>query len=364
MKLIALYIDRDVANSPVAASIRDRLNIPSMTVGDAQEIYRSMSAVADPVQTGKSVLFLTQNKGSFIKKCPGTRFYTCCGYQILHIGTFCSMDCSYCILQQYFHPPLLQLFTNHQDLFDDLDRLLANRIITRIGTGEFTDSLIWENLTDLSTRLVQRFSVQSHAVLELKTKTADVQNLKGLDHNQKTIVAWSLNTETVIRREERRTASLAQRLRAAKACEALGYPIAFHFDPIIIYDEWEKDYRNLVKQVFSQVSGESIVWISLGALRFVPPLKSIIRQRFSDSTIIYGEFVPGLDGKMRYFKPLRIKLYQKMVGWIREIAPETLVYLCMEDDEVWKKSFGFIPGECGGLSRMLDKSAKRHCGLA
>ncbi|MBW2167243.1 MAG: DNA photolyase, partial [Deltaproteobacteria bacterium] len=40
------------------------------------------------------------------------------------------------------------------------------------------------------------------------------------------------------------------------------------------------------------------------------------------------------------------------------------IYFCMEDDEVWKKSLGFIPSERGGLPEMLDESAARHCRLA
>jgi spore photoproduct lyase len=66
---------------------------------------------------------------------------------------------------------------------------------------------------------------------------------------------------------------------------------------------------------------------------------------------------------MRYFKPLRIRLYRKMVTWLRECAPDADIYLCMEDDEVWHKALGFVPAEHGGLQRMLDESAVRHCGL-
>ncbi len=176
-------------------------------------------------------------------------------------------------------------------------------------------------------------------------------------------MAWSLNTEKIIQTEERRTASLTQRLKAAATCESWGYPLAFHFDPMVIYDGWENDYQKVVERLFSEISWKNVVWISLGAFRFVPPLKEIISRRFPDSKIAYGEFIPGLDGKMRYFKPLRIKMYQKMVTWIREIAPDVMVYFCMEDDEAWKKTMGFTPESKGGLNRMLDESAIRHCGL-
>ena len=364
LSLLKLYIDQQVLHSPQVVSIRSRIpNVPVSVVHSSKEVYQSVLSSDNPVQKGKTILFLTRNKGAFIKPCPGTRSYTCCGYQILHMGTYCTMDCSYCILQAYFHPPLLQYFVNHDELLVELDRLFLNKTLARIGTGEFTDSMIWDNWTDLSNLLVPKFSKQSRAVLELKTKTVNIKTLKALHHNHKTIVSWSLNTPRIIKNEERHTASLSARLRAAAKCESWGYPLGFHFDPLVIYDGCEEEYANVVEQLFSHISSENIVWISLGTFRFVPALKPIIQKRFPNSKIIYGEFISGLDGKMRYFKPLRIDLYRKIVSYIRDYAPDVMIYLCMEDDEVWQKSLGFVPSDCGGLSKILDKSAARHCGL-
>jgi spore photoproduct lyase len=363
MSLKKIFIDQAVAADAQVLRICRRLNLPAETVAGAHEVYTAVAAAPDPVKRGKEVLFLTQNKGAFVKLCPGTRHYTCCDYAILHIGTFCSMDCAYCIMQSYFHPPVLQYFVNHDDLLSELDRLFARRRVCRIGTGEFTDSLIWENWTDISKILVSRFAVQDTVVLELKSKTTAIDNLKAYKHHRKTIISWSLNTPRVISRQERSTASLTARLQAAACCENWGYPLAFHFDPMVIYAGCEADYRAVVEQLFTCVSPDNVVWISLGTFRFPPALKTVIEERFPESDIIYGEFIPGLDGKMRYFKPLRIALYRKMAGWIREFAPNTTLYFCMEDDEVWRKSLGFIPADKGGLPRMLDESAVRHCGL-
>ena len=363
MQPLRIYIDQQIADYPLTESILSRFKCPSLIVANVKEVYRAITEVEDPIQKGKEILFLTQNNGAFVKKCPGTSYYTCCGYRILHIGTFCSMDCSYCILQSYFHPPVLTYFVNHENLFLELDDLFAENKICRIGTGEFTDSMIWEKGTDLSSLLVPKFSNQSNTVLELKTKTTAIHGLKNLQHNRKTIVSWSLNTNKVIHDEERRTASLSARLKAAAKCESWGYPVAFHFDPIVIYNGCEKDYKRVVEQIFSHVSSENIVWISLGTFRYMPSLKKIVKTRFPDSKIIYGEFISGMDGKMRYFKPLRIKLYSKILSWIREYSQEIMVYFCMEDDEVWKKTLGFIPSDRGGLSTMLDESAALHCGL-
>ena len=364
MSLLKLYIDQQVLQYPQVVSIRSRIpSVPVSVVYSSKDVYKSILSSDNPVQKGKTILFLTRNKGAFIKPCPGTRSYTCCGYKILHMGTFCTMDCSYCILQAYFHPPLLQYFVNHDELLVELDRLFSNKTLARIGTGEFTDSMIWDNWTDLSELLVPKFSKQSSAVLELKTKTVSINTLKALHHNHKTIVSWSLNTPRIIKNEERHTASLSDRLRAAAKCESWDYPLGFHFDPLVIYDGCEEEYASVIEQLFSHISSENIVWISLGTFRFLPALKPIIQKRFPNSKIIYGEFISGLDGKLRYFKPLRIDLYRKIVSYIRAYAPDVMIYLCMEDDEVWQKSLGYVPSDYGGLSKILDKSAARHCGL-
>jgi len=359
-----LYIDQQVSETAEVSAIIRRLGLPHEIVPDAQVVYDRVSAAPDPIQKGKTTLFLTSNKGAFLRKCPGTRFYNCCGYAILHIGTFCLMECTYCILQSYFHPPVLQYFVNHSDLFAELGGVFTGHNIHRIGTGEFTDSLIWEPWTNLSRKLVPAFAAQPRAVLELKTKTTAVQGLAHLAHNRKTIVAWSVNTPRIIAEEEQRTASLAARLRAAARCEAWGYPLAFHFDPIILYDGCEADYESVVKRIFSHVSPQNVVWISLGTFRFMPSLKAIIQQRFAGSKIIYGEFITGLDGKMRYFKPLRIAVYRKIIACIHEVAPQVCIYFCMEDDEVWQKSLGFTVSDRGGLDKMLDEQAAKHCGVS
>lgn len=363
MTLKALYIDETVAKSREARAIAARIDAPVRIVAHAAEVFRRVSQSDDPVGAGKEVLWLTANKGPFLKNCPGTKAYTCCDYEILHVGSYCSMDCAYCILQSYFHPPLLTYFVNHDDLQRQLAARFAESRIGRIGTGEFTDSLIWEKWCDLSSKLVPAFAGQKKALLELKTKTVNIDALKKLDHNRKTIMAWSLNTKSVIALQERRTTSLAARLNAAARCVSWGYPVAFHFDPLIIYPGCEEDYRQVLTKLFEHVDPAHIVWISLGALRFMPELKGTIAARFPDSKIPYGEFITGLDNKMRYFKPLRIELFKMMADCIKALAPGVLAYLCMEDDEVWQKVFGFVPADHGGLAQMLDKRAVLHCGL-
>ncbi len=363
MKIRKLYIDPQVADYPETDEISTRMNAGLTVVADPDETLRDIRNSKNPETEGKHCLFITCNKGPFIRKCPGTSHYTCCDYHILHVGAYCTMDCSYCILQAYFHPPVLTLFVNFREMTDQLETLFSSGRLYRTGTGEFTDSLIWEPVYPLASRLVTLFSGRNNAVLELKTKTVATQGLLGLDHRRNTIMSWSLNTEKAIREQERGTASLDDRISAAAGCQSRGYPLGFHFDPMIWYPGCESDYARIARKLFRRIDPGSVVWISMGSFRFMPRLQEIIERRHPRSEIVHGEFIRGPDGKMRYFKPLRIRLYRALVEAIRKLAPDVTLYFCMEDDEVWRKVLGYTPGQYGGLPSILNASTVRHCGL-
>ena len=60
------------------------------------------------------------------------------------------------------------------------------------------------------------------------------------------------------------------------------------------------------------IDPKGVIWIRHGCLRYMPVLKTIIRKRHPGTEILNGEFVRGMDGKMRYFKPIRMDIYSFM----------------------------------------------------
>jgi len=247
-----------------------------------------------------------------------------------------------------------------KDLFDEVrDSLRLNpQRFLRIGTGELADSLAIDDITHFSKRLVPFFASLPNAVLELKTKSNTISNLKDLDHGDHTIISWSVNSKRICVSEELKAATLEERLQAARQCQVWGYRVGFHFDPLIYYPGWESEYQETVKDIFRWVDPSMVAWISLGAMRFTPHLREIVRKRFPHSRIPYGEFVPGHHGKLRYFRPIREEMYEKMRTWIRESAPQVFVYLCMESRAVWECSFGAAPQDSADLSDQMDTLVK------
>ena len=359
--LTRLYVAEDCLDIPYTREIIHRANLP-VTVVDERGTPDIEGDYPYNLSAGKRYLLLCRNRGAFFKPCPGTREYRCCDYQVLNIGMNCPMDCVYCILQAYLNNPWLSFFVNVEDLFSELDVALDKepQRFFRIGTGEFTDSLALDSLTHLSPRLVTYMANRDNAVLELKSKSVSINNLEGLDHQGRTIVAWSLNSPSIMAREEIRTATLEERLQAANQCAAWGYSLAFHFDPIILHDGWQEGYRQTIARLFASVPAESIAWISMGALRYLPALKQIAAERFPASRFFYQEFIDGLDGKRRYFRPQRVAMYRFILDELRKQAhPRTCIYFCMENDTIWREVFGFAPEDQGGLPAMLDRAVPR-----
>ena len=313
-----------------------------------------------PFAMDKKSLRLISFPGQIFKPCPGTQEYICCGYHILHVGTNCPLNCSYCILQAYFNQPSLRVFVNLEERLCELSLLLDQHPekIFRIGTGEFTDSLAMDPIVRWSETLLPFFSKRKNAILELKTKTDNIEGLLRSKYREHIVVSWSLNSPTIVATEEHGAPSLEKRLRAARRCQEEGYVLGFHFDPMIHHPNWEEEYKKTIELMDRYIKPRGIIWISLGSLRFMPHLKGIIRRRHPGTKILDGEFIPGLDGKMRYFKPIRLELFSFMVenlsGWHEDIG----LYLCMESDEVWAKSLGWSPGDSRGLSRYLDQRVK------
>lgn len=303
-------------------------------------------------------------KGSILKPCPGTRGYICCGYRILNVGTNCPLDCSYCILQAYLKEHDLKIFSNIEERLGEVADVIDSspQEIFRIGTGEFTDSLALEPIARFSSRLLPFFSERKNAVLELKTKTTNVGTLLASRHRRGIIVSWSLNSPFISEREEKRAPSLKARLEAARLCQQEGFALGFHFDPIVAHRDWKDGYLRTVELLDRYIDPRGVIWISMGSFRFMPELKAIVRKRHPESCILDGEFIAGLDGKMRYFKPIRLELYKLVKDFLMNWEKDLCLYLCMESDEIWQKAMGWSPGESKGLAGYLDDRVRRFFG--
>ncbi len=149
--------------------------------------------------------------------------------------------------------------------------------------------------------------------------------------------------------------ALMKRIETARRVCQKGFRVGFHFDPLIRHPGWREDYDEIIENLFKSIQMNKIAWISLGSLRFPANLKSIIRMRFPKTKILFDEFIKGKDGKFRYFKPLRIELYKKIVASIKRHGGSNIpLYFCMESEEVWREVMGWVPSSKKEVEKVLS----------
>lgn len=337
-------------------------------IKDYQDYNWELARDEELINLGKKILFILNFKGNFLKSCPGTKNYICCGYQIFHLGEGCPLDCSYCILQLYLNRPGLKIWGNLiEEGFKELKNFLKERKkqkkVVRIGTGEFTDSLALENITHISERLIHFWEEEDPlGVLELKTKIAlQEEFFKKLKGNSRVIFAWSVNTEEIINREEKGTAPLLARIESAQRAINYGFTVAFHFDPLILHPSSYENYPKVLEKILQSIPSDKIAWISFGTLRFPKALKEIAQKRFPSTKIYTEEFIEGLDQKNRYFIDERKKLYSSLGKLIKETKDIITYYFCMESERIWEEVLGEKIYTSEKLAEKLDKVALKLC---
>jgi spore photoproduct lyase len=316
-------------------------------VVDGRLATRPQADVADPFGAGKRRMVVLPRRSSFLVGCPAnSTTFACCGYLVLLFASNCPMDCSYCFLQEHLeNNPGFQISANYTDAFEELDQLAraGSGRNFRIGTGELADSLAFDSLTGISRDLVSYFSVHPNLLLELKTKTDEIENLFSVDPRGRTLVSWSLSPMQVFAQSEHHTASPEARINAARRVLEAGYKIGFHLDPVIAYPGAERDYKQLLDSVFDTVPGPAIAFFSIGGLRMTPGLRTAARRRFPVDSMLVGEEVLAEDGRYRTFTTLRFRLFAKLRERIAEACPELPVYLCMETPSAYYRVFGTAP---------------------
>jgi len=353
-----IYLEEASLDYSLTQKILDKLDrVPREVIRNPQKIVQELHDSKDWIGEGKKYLLIAKQKGNFVKPCPCTPRYLGCNYFIINLVFNCPLDCTYCILQDYLSHPLITAFVNLEDLWRELDIFLQKREgkHLRIGTGELGDSLVLDHLTENSKDLISYFRGKGKTFLELKTKTVEINNILKLKPADNVVISWSLNTFKIAREEEKGAPGVEERIKAAWQVSEKGFKLGFHFDPLIRYSGWEEEYAEVIGRMLKMVDPRKISWISLGSLRFPPSLKPLLKQRFPGTKIIYDEFIKGKDGKLRYFKPLRLELYQKIVSFIKSYGGERIpLYFCMESEEVWRKVMDWAPRGKEDVERFLS----------
>jgi spore photoproduct lyase len=309
-------------------------------------------SLSQALLAGKRTLMIGQTS-SFVGRFDGRlgQSILCCPYhKLVPVSNGCPYCCTYCYLAFVYRrfSPFIKVNINYDTMFKQIRK--AMRAATgkvSFDMGEMLDSLALDQITNLTTMLVPFFDGFSRGFLMLLTKSNNIENLLAVEPTGQTIVSWSLNSREMIDQFELGTASLAERIEAARQCQQHGHRIRIRIDPGILYPDWRDGYAALIQQVLTVVQPENI---TLGMLRLLPGHRRLAIGAYGNraKVLCSQSFVGGAsDGKLRYRPKQRTEFYTFLIDTIRSFDKQVSISLCRETPEIWSILKGRCePGKC------------------
>ncbi|MEO6096707.1 MAG: spore photoproduct lyase family protein [Fibrobacteria bacterium] len=338
------------AESGIAASLLSQAN-PKQK-GDRlfqalQAAYNAVAAKAKvyPAESPKEKLPAhsfeeKELKGRIFRLCPAaSEKAVCCNLKVLNIVDNCAMACSYCVLQNHYDEAVIAVPVNLKAKLAEIQLVPDKRY--RIGTGEYSDSLLWGNKNDILRDLCGFASANPNAIIELKTKSANVAWILENEIPANVCCTWSLNPQVIVANEEHKTASLDRRLAAARAVADKGVKVGFHFHPMFYFEGWEAEYHALIAQVIAAFKPEEVLWVSLGCITLLKGFAQDFRLKYRHSKLLQMETETTPDGKITYAFAVREKLYRNALQALQPWQGKVFQYLCMEHKPMWDAVMGF-----------------------
>ena len=289
--------------------------------------------------------FKTEPKEGFgLGLCPVASEKTrCCNLLTLDAVESCGFDCSYCSIQSFYNQNTITFDSGFKDKLLNLE--LDKNKTYHIGTGQASDSLMFGNREGVLDALFEFARENPNVILEFKTKSDNISYFLENEIPKNILCTWSLNTPTIITNEEHLAASLDKRINAARRIADKGAKVGFHFHPIVEYENYLKDYSQVYARLVEEFKPSEVALVSFGTLTFIKPVIKQLRDREFKSKITQMPFEDA-NGKSSYPDSTKQEMfkhaYESFKAWQGNSKAESVFfYLCMEEHQMWQKTFGY-----------------------
>ena len=256
-----------------------------------------------------------------------------------HTMTGCVHRCDYCR-----RGGISVVMLNLEEWIERLHRFLEHDKCQRLFKYE-----LWSDIHPLepeygaSEMLVDYFAKQPGRYLMLFSKSANIDHLLDLDHRGKTVMCWTLSSHTVTRVVEKATATMEERIEAARKCADAGYAVRFKFKPIVPLKGWRQECTEMIEGVFANLEPEHI------NMRLLSMMDAAEFKRIFDPSIFDPECIRAMEdsaNQMRSGQNLSVgpfphetrkEIYSYIIDEVARVSGKTSVSLCSESERMWEE---------------------------
>lgn len=232
-------------------------------------------------------------------------------FLVPYTSSGCIAMCLYCYLVcNYNKCSYLRLFVNREEMLEKIIKT-ANKSEKELTfeIGSNSDLVLENTITGNLEWTINNFSPNNKGFLTFPTKFSMIEPLLLLNHQGRVIIRMSVNPEEIIRKIEIGTSPLNQRVEAINKLKEAGYKIGILLAPIILVDDWKKQYKELIEylaeNLSEQVKKEAFFELIFMTYSYVH--RKINEEAFPTAVNLYNkELMTGRGkGKYSYTKEVR-----------------------------------------------------------
>ena len=325
-----IYVEEAIKNHPRAKFILNKFKKSRIIlINKYGEIFNKRNQNFR-IQKANPCIILAHKKDGFVLPAPkGFGIGSSKNFYFSHMYN-CIYDCRYCFLQGMYSSANYVIFVN----FEDFDIAIKNTIEKNINSkvtffsGYDCDSLALENVTGFAKHILSIFRRYPQIEIEFRTKSTQKQPFLSLKPMQNVILAYSLMPELMSNSLDNKAPSIVKRIRVISELASKGWKIGLRFDPLIHGENWKELYKELLENIYKNISLDCLHSVSFGTLRFP-------KRMFKDIFKIY-------PNEPLFTSPL--SLNNKMISYDIEIEEEMTSYCenlslrYINEDQIFKCS--------------------------
>lgn len=295
-----ILYEKDIENYPLGKDLLAKyVDIPKMIIENHNNIdsMREKNNVDFP-KMKQALIIGTRKTHKYVENHKVSDFL------VPYTSSGCTAMCLYCYLVcNYNKCAYLRLFINREEMLNKIIKTSnksEQELTFEIGSN--SDLILENTITNNLPWTIENFARNKYGFLTFPTKFDMVDTILNLKHDKRTIIRMSVNPKELIQKVEFGTSPLLARIEAINKLAEADYPIGILIAPVMLVDNWEILYRELIATLDAKLSAKAkkSIFFEVILMTYSYIHRAINTEAFPNAINLYNPDLMTGRGKGKY----------------------------------------------------------------
>jgi spore photoproduct lyase len=323
MRFSHVYVEDKARQYPLTSEILEKTaGATVIPIGHYKDVFDRPRQDTEAQKKDPALILAVREGARIFKGAPVCQSFGQRNFYYSSCVMNCLFDCEYCYLKGMYPSSNIVVFVNFEDYEKDVKNLLEEGPLYVCASYD-TDLIALNGLTGLADRWTDLAGQNKDLLVELRTKAAPASFVRVPN----VIYAFTVSPDDIARKYEKNVPSSGERLKAASRALESGANVRLCFDPMILTDNWQRSYGELIDQAARLIDLNRLTDVSVGCFRISKEYLSSMRKSMRNSEIAWYPYVirngvaqyeEDTDRKMQEFMCERLARYiaeEKIFTW-------------------------------------------------